>query len=146
MPKRQLKPENHKRVYAHLRKGGAPLTAYQILEAMHADGFRAPMTVYRALERLMGEGRVHRVESLNAFVPCCDPDHRHGAPVFAICHDCGAVREILQANCSIAFRKDATAIGFSVARASVESGDAAEIVRRRLFYANAADLSRTVTL
>ena len=78
MPKRQLKIENHKRVYAHLRKAGAPLSAYQILEAMHADGFRAPVTVYRALERLMGEGRIHRVESLNAFVPCCDPDHRHG--------------------------------------------------------------------
>jgi Fur family zinc uptake transcriptional regulator len=120
MPKRQLKPENHKRVYAHLRKAGAPLTAYQILEAMHADGFRAPVTVYRALDRLMGEGRVHRVESLNAFVPCCDPDHHHGALVFAICHNCGAVREIVEAEPLDRLSEVAAAIGFSVERASVE--------------------------
>jgi Fur family zinc uptake transcriptional regulator len=120
MPKRRLKRENHRRVYAHLRKAGAPLTAYQILEAMRGDGFRAPVTIYRALQRLMSEGRVHRVESLNAFVPCCDPDRGHGEPVFAICRDCGAVREIMQAEVLDRLRKVAATIGFSVEQASVE--------------------------
>ena len=120
MPKRQPKTGNHERVYVHLRKAGVPLTAYQILEAMHDEGFRAPVTIYRALERLVKEGRVHRLESMNAFVPCCDPDHRHGAPAFAICDECGAVGEIVQPDLLDHLRGFAAAKGFSVARASVE--------------------------
>ena len=120
MTKRSAKTDNHERVYAHLRKADAPLTAYQLLEAMGGEGFRAPVTVYRALDRLIGEGRVHRLDSLNAFVPCIDLHNPHGAPVFAICSDCGGVHEIVEPGLFDQLRKFAAAKGFSVTEARVE--------------------------
>jgi Fur family zinc uptake transcriptional regulator len=52
----------------------------------------ASTTVYRALEKLLDAGKVHRIESLNAWTVCCG-GHDGKTPVFAICDDCGAVTE-----------------------------------------------------
>lgn len=120
MAKRQAKTDNHERVYAHLQKADAPLTAYQILDGMHDASIRSPVTIYRALDRLIGEGRVHRLNSLNAFMPCIDLHNAHGAPVFAICSDCGGVREILRRDLFDQLRRFAAANGFSVTEAHVE--------------------------
>ena len=80
-----------------LRQAAAPRSAYDILDGLRGDGFRAPLQVYRALDKLMEIGLVHRLESLNAFVACSDPhdheDHGHGITAFAICEDCGSVTE-----------------------------------------------------
>jgi Fur family zinc uptake transcriptional regulator len=80
-----------------LRKAAAPRSAYDVLDDLRSEGFRAPLQVYRALEKLMEFGLVHRLESLNAFVACADPHdhaaHAHGITAFAICEDCGAVTE-----------------------------------------------------
>ena len=71
-----------------------PTSAYALLDGLRAEGFRAPPQVYRALEKLIGYGLVHRVESLNAFVACAHPHpHRHGLLAFAICDRCGQVDE-----------------------------------------------------
>ena len=68
--------------------------AYEILEQMaaRAEGVKPP-TVYRALEFLQSMGLVHRLESLNAFLGCVNPDHPH-AGQFLICRDCGRVEEL----------------------------------------------------
>lgn len=52
----------------------------------------APPTIYRALAALLADGKVHRLESLNAYVACkCD---RHAqASILSICDDCGTVEE-----------------------------------------------------
>lgn len=70
-----------------------PMTAYQILEELKAgEPGIAPPTVYRTLSALTDQGRAHRLESLNAFVPCrCS--HADSVPVLAICDECGAVEE-----------------------------------------------------
>ncbi|MCB1460156.1 MAG: transcriptional repressor, partial [Nitratireductor sp.] len=52
---------------------GGPLSAYGILDQLREEGFRAPLQVYRALEKLVDQGKVHRLESLNAFVACSHP-------------------------------------------------------------------------
>lgn len=71
-----------------------PVGAYDILEAMSGDGRRpAPPTVYRALDFLMDAGLVHRLDSLNAFVGCRDPEHPH-AGQFLICRVCRSVAEL----------------------------------------------------
>ncbi|MEM7120713.1 MAG: Fur family transcriptional regulator [Pseudomonadota bacterium] len=80
------------RVLDHLRHQDKPLSAYQILEALRSEGVTAATTVYRALDQLLAAGRVHRIESLNAWTVCCDPRHTE-TPVFEICEDCGAVTE-----------------------------------------------------
>ncbi len=89
--------KNQKLVLGALSRAGTPLSAYQILDQLRDDGFRAPLQVYRALDQLRGLGVVHRLESMNAFVACAHPsDHSHNdEPVgFTICERCGAVAEI----------------------------------------------------
>ncbi len=81
-----------------LAKADGPLSAYTILDRLRSEGFRAPLQVYRALEKLLGFGLVHRLESLNAFVACAHPHcHAHGLIAFAICEDCGQVDEFSDA-------------------------------------------------
>jgi Fur family zinc uptake transcriptional regulator len=70
-----------------------PQSAYQILEKLRSVHPKiAPPTVYRALAGLIEQGRVHRLESLNAYIACqCDSNQR--ASILSICNDCGAVEE-----------------------------------------------------
>jgi Fur family zinc uptake transcriptional regulator len=71
-----------------------PLSAYEILELMRATTKNpTPPMVYRALEFLLGQGLVHKLESLHAFVGCSHPEHPH-ASQFLICSDCGEVSEV----------------------------------------------------
>lgn len=94
--------KNQKLVFAALERAGTPLSAYQILDQLRDDGFRAPLQVYRALDQLRGLGVVHRLESMNAFVACAHADghvHHDGEPIgFTICERCGAVCEIHDAD------------------------------------------------
>ncbi|WP_137157364.1 Fur family transcriptional regulator [Rhizobium sp. FKL33] len=89
--------KNQALVLGALNGAAAPLSAYDILDRLRGDGFRAPLQVYRALEKLVEQRLVHRLESLNAFVACAHPhdhhDHHHGVIAFAICDTCGQVTE-----------------------------------------------------
>ena len=110
---------NADRVLRHLRQTGEPRSAYQILAALRPEGFGAPMTVYRALEQLEAAGRVHRIESLNAWAACCRPAHSE-APVFLICQACGAVTETLDHALANALAALSARAGFTVEHTSVE--------------------------
>ena len=95
---RQDLTRNQTLVLDTLAKADGPLSAYTILDRLREDGFRAPLQVYRALEKLLGFGLVHRLESLNAFVACAHPHcHAQGLIAFAICEDCGQVDEFADA-------------------------------------------------
>ncbi len=92
---------NQAAVLGCLESSARALTAYDILDAVRADGIRAPVQVYRALERLIELSLAHRIESMNAFVACAHEhgegahSHKHtGTVAFAICDDCGVVSEI----------------------------------------------------
>jgi Fur family zinc uptake transcriptional regulator len=93
--------KNQRLVFAALERAGTPLSAYQILDQLRDEGFRAPLQVYRALDQLRGLGVVHRLESMNAFVACAHADDHahHGEPIgFTICERCGAVSEVHDAD------------------------------------------------
>jgi Fur family transcriptional regulator, zinc uptake regulator len=87
--------KNQALVLSVLEKSHEPVSAYTILERLRDDGFRAPLQVYRALDKLLATGKVHRLESINAFVACSHTDHSHsgGSTIFAICESCGRVDE-----------------------------------------------------
>lgn len=76
-----------------------PISAYALLDKLRSQGFRAPAQVYRVLERLISQGLVHKLESLNAFVACAHPHapHKHGLIAFAICDTCGQASEFADA-------------------------------------------------
>lgn len=75
-----------------LKRAGRPVSAYEIIDQLRETAVLAPQTVYRALDRLIAGGQAHRLESLNAFVACCHPEHE-GTAIFAICDSCGTVTE-----------------------------------------------------
>lgn len=87
--------KNQALVLGVLEKAREPVSAYTILERLRDHGFRAPLQVYRALDKLLELGKIHRLESLNAFVACRHPigHHSHGKTIFAICESCGKVSE-----------------------------------------------------
>ena len=59
-------------------QGHAAVKAYDLLAELDRQGGAAkPPTVYRALDFLMAHGLVHRLESLNAYVGCPQPEAPH---------------------------------------------------------------------
>lgn len=98
-----------------------PLTAYQLLDRLRQIRAGAvPATIYRALDFLIEQGLVHKVERLNAYVPCIDADHRHDAAQFLICKQCGTVAEIKDRSVSRALERAAEKEGFHSDSAVVE--------------------------
>jgi Fur family zinc uptake transcriptional regulator len=112
--------DNYQRVYRALHSTGAPMTAYEVLDAVRPHGISAPPTVYRALKRLVDEGLAHRLESISAYVACADPEHQHDSAIFAICNQCGKIEELLAATIIKRLHARATEQGFKVSGTTVE--------------------------
>jgi Fur family zinc uptake transcriptional regulator len=82
-----------RRVLELLLGADAPLKAYDLIAVFGQAGVPAkPPTVYRALGFLERLGFAHRIESLNAYVPCRLAGEAHAA-AFLICDCCGAAEE-----------------------------------------------------
>jgi Fur family zinc uptake transcriptional regulator len=100
----------------------APIGAYAIMDLLRAadDRAAAPPTVYRALDFLLGQGLVHKIESLNAFVGCDRPEERHISQ-FLICTSCKAAMELNDPSILEAVEQSAERAGFSLTRLTVEA-------------------------
>ncbi len=87
--------KNQLLVLEALRNANIALSAYSLLEALRDFGFRAPLQVYRALDTLIELGKVHRIESMNAFIACehslCESSDM---TAFIICNECEKVSEV----------------------------------------------------
>ena len=87
--------KNQQIVFDIIEKSREPVKAYSILFNVKKRGIKAPPQVYRALEKLIKLGKIHKVESRNAFVACknsnCDISK---ATAFSICETCEKVTEI----------------------------------------------------
>ena len=99
----------------------APVGAYDLLARLSAEGTSrvAPPTVYRALDFLLAHGLIHRIESLNAYLGCPQPEVRHDGQ-FLICRNCQAAAEMRDAAVDSALRAGARAHGFTVETETVE--------------------------
>ena len=106
-------------VLATLRRVGRPASAYEIQSSLSDEWHAAPSTIYRALERLIAEGRVHRLKSLNAFVACCHNGH-HKQSVFVICDDCQSVTEFSEPGIQKLIDALAKQVDFTISRATLE--------------------------
>lgn len=119
MPDRSSRLTHADRVLAYMKRQNRPLSAYEILEDLRDEGVTAATTIYRALDKLHAAGRIHRIETLNAWKTCCDPHHAE-TPVFEICDDCGQVTEHIDA----AFARGIAALtarsGFAAGRSVIE--------------------------
>lgn len=119
MPLRPLRGI-HQQVYHALHSARRPLSAYGILDLLRPHGVSAPPTVYRALNRLVEDGYVHRLESLNAYV-ACGHDHDAAEPaLFMICSGCGQTEEFTDIEIARRLDHQARARGFHSSVATVE--------------------------
>ena len=113
--------KNQSLVYGALSKTDGPLSAYTILDNLREHGFRAPLQVYRALDKLVEFGMVHRLESLNAFVACRQPEcDTHETVAFTICETCGQVDEVADGTLTEQLKRLAREAGFALKKSTVE--------------------------
>lgn len=109
-----------RRVLELVWQGHAAVKAYDLLAELDRKGGSAkPPTVYRALDFLMAHGLVHRLESLNAYVGCPQPEAPHEGQ-FLICDCCGDVSEFEASAIRRAIAVQATGLGFAVGQQTVE--------------------------
>ena len=86
---------NQQIIFNLIHKSPEPLKAYTILFNVQKKGIKAPPQVYRALDKLVEIGKIHKIESKNAFVACRNSDCEISkATAFSICEKCEVVDEI----------------------------------------------------
>lgn len=109
-----------RRVLALVWERHEPIKAYDILDQLRQEHRgAAPPTVYRALDFLLQAGLIHRVETLNAYVGCGDPDRPHIGQ-FLLCRQCGTVAELDAPEITAILAQQAKKLGFQVDRQTVE--------------------------
>lgn len=109
-----------RQVFALILEAEGPLTAYQLLDRLKETRNAVPPTIYRALDFLMEHHLIHKVERLNAFIPCRDAAHMHHAVQLLICRKCGTVDEMEDRATSRALERAAERKGFHPGNAVIE--------------------------
>ena len=101
MTQTQALSKNQQVVFDIIEKAKEPLKAYSILFNVQKKGIKAPQQIYRALDKLIEIGKIHKVESRNAFVACKNSNCEiSNATAFSICEKCEKVTEINNSNLS----------------------------------------------
>ena len=101
MSQTQSLSKNQQVVLEIIEKAKGPLKAYSILFDVQKKGIKAPQQIYRALDKLIEIGKIHKVESRNAFVACKNSNCEISkATAFSICENCEKVTEINNLNLS----------------------------------------------
>ena len=93
--------KNQKIIFDIIDKSGGPMKAYSILFNVQKKGIKAQLQVYRALDKLVEIGKIHKIESRNAFIACNNSSCQvSNATAFSICEVCEKVTEISNTNLS----------------------------------------------
>ena len=112
--------ELRREVLALVWRGHEPVGAYAILDALRrTHPTAAPPTVYRTLDFLIGQGLIHRLASLNAYMGCARPEAPHVSQ-FLICAACGTAAELDEPAIAAAVLRRADELGFAVEQQTVE--------------------------
>ena len=95
MQKQQNLSKNQQIIFDIFHNSPEPLKAYSILFNVQKMGIKAPLQVYRALDKLVEIGKIHKIESRNAFIACQNSSCQISkATAFSICENCENVSEI----------------------------------------------------
>ena len=93
--------KNQQIIFDIINDSSEPLKAYSILFYVQKKGIKAPLQVYRALDKLVEIGKIHKIESRNAFIACQNSSCQiTKATAFSICENCEKVSEISNSNLS----------------------------------------------
>ena len=101
MSQAQILSRNQQIVLDIIEKAKGPLKAYSILFNVQKKGIKAPLQVYRALDKLVEMGKIHKIESRNAFIACQNSSCQVSkATAFSICEMCEKITEISSSSLS----------------------------------------------
>ncbi|MEC7120035.1 MAG: transcriptional repressor [Pseudomonadota bacterium] len=107
-------------VLALILQANKPVGAYELLANIGTAGRpAAPPTVYRSLDFLIEHGFIHRLASINAYLSCCHPAHRHQS-VFLICTECQHTQELPVGSLAAPLRELTVQQGFVVKQTLIE--------------------------
>lgn len=72
-----------------------PLKAYELLDRLLQIKQNAkPPTVYRVLDYFVDFGVVHKVESIQSYTLCCEPEKQYSFEILMVCNKCHQVNEL----------------------------------------------------
>ena len=95
MQKQHSLSKNQQIIFDIIHNSSEPLKAYSIFFNVQKKGIKAPLQVYRALDKLVEIGKIHKIESRNAFIACQNSSCQISkATAFSICENCEKVSEI----------------------------------------------------
>ena len=95
MTQTHILSKNQRVVLEIIENAKEPLKAYSILFNVQKKGIKAPQQIYRALDKLIEIGKIHKIESRNAFVACKNSNCEISkATAFSICESCEKITEI----------------------------------------------------
>ena len=98
---KQSLSKNQKIIFDLIDQSSEPLKAYAILFNVQKKGIKAPLQVYRALDKLVEIGKIHKIESRNAFIACQNSSCQVSkATAFSICESFEKVTEVSNSNLS----------------------------------------------
>ena len=98
---KQSLSKNQNIIFDLIDQSSEPLKAYAILFNVQKKGIKAPLQVYRALDKLVEIGKIHKIESRNAFIACQNSSCQVSkATAFSICESCEKVTEVSNSNLS----------------------------------------------
>lgn len=98
-----------------------PLKAYEILDSLLKIKPNAtPPTVYRALEFFETSALVHKIESIQCYTLCCEPNKQLPSEVLMVCSDCHQVVEMYDEDVCAVFAKLADAHSFHLSQDAIE--------------------------
>lgn len=98
-----------------------PLKAYEILDdLLKIKSNSTPPTVYRALIFFLSSGVVHKIESIQSYTLCCEPEKHLSSEMLMVCNDCHQVIEVYDAALSNLFTTLAKTHHFKLKQDAIE--------------------------
>ncbi|MEM7047310.1 MAG: Fur family transcriptional regulator [Pseudomonadota bacterium] len=97
--------------------------AYDLIEAISQTAGRrlSPTSVYRVLDYFQQHGLIHRLASINAYVPCSCLCNHHHMSHFLICQTCHQVAEVSHHALDQAIVKSSKAHNFAMEISVIET-------------------------
>lgn len=75
-----------------------PLKAYEVLDKLlETKPNSKPPSIYRALLFFVEHGVVHKIESIQSYTLCCEPEKHLFSEVLMVCNECHQVIEVYDA-------------------------------------------------
>ncbi|CDZ75769.1 Zinc uptake regulation protein [Legionella massiliensis] len=98
-----------------------PLKAYELLDRLLQIKQNAkPPTVYRVLDYFVEFGVVHKVESIQSYTLCREPEKQYSFEILMVCNECHQVNELYDGGLHTLVQKISQEHHFHLGQGAVE--------------------------